>query len=166
MDKQELISKIRREAEEWEQFLGEVGEEHMQEPGATDDWTFKDVVAHLSTWHERSLALLEAVACDQTPSAFWFGGWDDGDYEIVDKTNSWIYEKNRNRSLSDVLDESRQQFQRMEKAVRELPDSKLFDANQYAWIEGIPLARLISFGHFHEEHEATLRHWINRVHTT
>jgi hypothetical protein len=166
MDKQELLNKIQREAEEWEKFLGEVGEEQMEQPGATGDWSFKDVVAHLSTWHERSLALLEAAVCNQAPSAFWHGGWDEDDDETVDKTNGWIYEKNRNRPLSDVLEESRQQFRRMENVVKELPDSKLFDANLYEWTEGYPLARLIGFGHFHEEHEPTLRRWLNKVHAT
>lgn len=160
MNKQELLGKIQREAQVWENFLDEVGEARMEEPGATGDWSFKDVVAHISTWRERSLARLEAAVRDQAPSAFWLAGWDEDSDEIVDKTNRWIYEKNRERPLADVLDESRQQFRRMEELVQALPESKLFDANQYAWMEGKALARVVSFGHFHEEHEPILRRWL------
>src|SRR5690606_9744492 len=135
MDKQGLIEKIQHEAAEWDKFLGGVGEERMEQPGAAGGWTFRDVVAHLATWHERSLAWLEAAAHNNTPSPFWFAGWDEDDDKVVERTNAWIFQKNRTRSLSDVLDESRQQFQRMEKLVRELPESKLFDANQYEWME-------------------------------
>jgi hypothetical protein len=78
MDKQGILDKIKRESEVWEKFLGEVGEERMEQPGATGDWTFKDVVAHLSAWRAAGISKLEAVKRDQTPaSTFWPAGWDE-----------------------------------------------------------------------------------------
>lgn len=163
MDKQELLNTIQREADVWEAFLDEVGEERMEQPGATGDWSFKDVVAHISTWRARTLERLEAAARDETPSRFWPTDWDEDDDEDLEKINRWIYEKNQDRPLPDVLNESRQQFRRMEEMVRVLPESKLFDTQYFEWMEGRPLADVIgaSFGHFHEEHEPVLRRWLS-----
>jgi hypothetical protein len=161
MDKQELLDTIQRESTAWERFLDEVGEPTMEQPGATGDWSFKDVVAHISAWRARTLQRLEAARNDQTPSAqFWPAGWDEENDADTEKINHWIYEENCDRSLSEVLNESRQQFRRMRELVRSLPEDKLLEPDRFDWMEGKPLAALVSFDHFHEEHEPALRQWL------
>jgi len=161
MQKQELLDTIQHEAQEWEHFLDEVGEGRMEQPGATGEWTFKDVVAHLSAWRSRSLSYLEAVRNDQTPSSqFWPAGWDEEDEEELEKINQWIYEENHDRSLHDILNESRQQFRHMRELMRAIPEDKLFDPNRFDWLDGGTLADLVKFNHFHKEHEPELRSWL------
>jgi len=161
MNKQELLAIVEKEAEEWEMFLGEVGDERMEQPGAAEEWSFKDVVAHLSTWRGNSLARLRAARQDQTPSSqFWPAGWDEENDKDLEKINEWIYKENCDRSLRDVLNESRQQYRYMRELVRTLSNEDLFDPNRFAWMEGKPLAALIDFRHFHEEHEPALRQWL------
>jgi len=161
MNKQELLENVEREAELWEMFLGEVGEERMGMPGAAGEWTFKDVVAHLSTWRSNTLARLRAARQDQTPSTqFWPAGWDEENDEDLEQINEWIYKENCDRSLRDVLNESRQQFRYLRELVRTLSDEALFDPDRFAWMEGKPLASLVSFEHFHKEHEPALRQWV------
>jgi len=161
MDKQNLLDTIQRESKQWETFLSEVGEGRMEAPGATGEWSFKDVVAHISAWRSRTLARLRAARQDQTPSSqFWPAGWDEDNDEDIEKINQWIYEENCDRSLRDVLDESRQQFNYMRELVRALSDEELFDANRFDWMDGKALASLINFSHFHEEHEPVLRYWL------
>jgi len=161
MNKQELLERVEREAELWEMFLGEIGEEYMQQPGVAGEWSFKDVVAHLSTWRGNTLARLRAARQDQTPSTqFWPAGWDEEDDEDLEKINGWIYKENCDRSLRDVLNESRQQFRYLRELVRTLSEETLFDPDRFAWMEGKPLASLVSFEHFHQEHEPALRQWL------
>lgn len=161
MNKQKLLGTIESEAELWELFLNEVGEERMEQPGATGDWSFKDVVAHISTWRANTLTRLRAARQDQTPSEqFWPAGWDKDNDEDIEKINEWIYKENCDRSLTDVLNESRQQFRSLREVVRTLSEDELFDPDRFAWMDGEPLASLVSFGHFHEEHEAALRQWL------
>jgi len=159
VDKQGLLDTIQRESDQWEAFLGEVGEARMERPGATGEWTFKDVVAHLSAWRARTLDQLQAARQEKTPaSQFWPAGWDEE--EDLEKINGWIYEENHDRTLGDVLSESRQQFRHMRELVRTLPERDLFTPARYDWMDGRPLANLIEFGHFHEEHEPVLRNWL------
>jgi hypothetical protein len=62
------LERIERERAIWEQLLAEIGESRMLQPGATGDWTFKDVVAHLSGWRTRTLAKLEAAQQNRAPA--------------------------------------------------------------------------------------------------
>jgi hypothetical protein len=47
-NKSALLEQIERERIFWEQLQAEIGEQRMLVPGATGEWTFKDVVAHLN----------------------------------------------------------------------------------------------------------------------
>ncbi len=158
-----LLERIERERLIWEQWLAEITENRMLQPGATGDWSFKDVVAHLSGWRTRTLARLDAAQHNREPAP---PPWpahlsEDADLEQI---NDWIYTANRYRPLQEVLDEYRQSFQRMRDAVAALPDRDLTEPNRYPWMDGQSLATVIedSFGHFHEEHEPTLRSWLDQ----
>lgn len=165
MKKQELLDTIQHESQQWDSFLHQVGDQagegRMAQPGATGEWSFKDVVAHLSAWRSRTLAHLQAARFEQTPSSqFWPAGWDEDDEEDLEQINHWIYEENCDRSLHDVLNESRQQFRHMRELVRAIPEEDLFDPQRFDWMDGKPLATLVGFNHFHEEHEPILRAWL------
>jgi len=161
MQKQYLLDTIQHEADDWESFLNEVGEWRMEEPGATGEWSFKDVVAHLSAWRSRTLSYMQAARNDQTPSSqFWPAGWDEENDEDLERINHWIYEENCDRSLRDVLNESRQQFRHMRELVRAIPEEELFDPNRFDWLDRRSVADLVEFSHFHKEHEPALRSWL------
>jgi len=161
MEKQELLDAIQHESDAWENFLNEVGEWRMKQPGATGEWSFKDVVAHLSAWRSRTLAYLQAARNGQTPSSqFWPAGWDEENDDDLERINHWIYEENCDRTLRDVLNESHQQFRHMRELVRGIPEEELFDPNRFDWLDGRSLADLVEFRHFHVEHEPTLRSWL------
>jgi hypothetical protein len=162
--KQELLEQIERERAFWEGLVAEVGEERMLEPGATGDWTFKDVVAHLNGWRSKTLARLDAARQGKTPAAPpWPAELSEED--DVDEINAWIQQANRDRSLQQVLGEYQRSFQHMRDAVTALSERDLTEAGRYAWLEGEPLASVItaSFGHLHEEHEPVLRAWLDQA---
>src|SRR6188472_427446 len=48
----ELLARLDLEEVEWKALLAEFGEDRMEIPGVTDDWTFKDVAAHLNGWRQ------------------------------------------------------------------------------------------------------------------
>lgn len=155
-----LLAQIDEERAWWEGLLAEVGEQRMLQPGVSGDWTFKDVVAHLSAWQGGTIARLEAATRDETPAPPPWPETDD-----VDQINDWIYERNKDRDLADVLAESRTQWQRVYDLTAALPERDLFDPNRFAWTEGEPLGPSNvggSFEHFHEEHEPVIREWLSR----
>ncbi len=159
--KAQLLQTIDDEKAIWEALLAEVGERRMETPGAMGDWTFKDVVAHLSGWRKRSVARLTAAATD-TPLLPMAWVADLPDTADDDAINEWIYTQNRDRPLAEVLAESRLQFAQLRELVAALPEDALTDPARYPWLEGAPLGAIVgwSFGHLHEEHDPTLRAWL------
>lgn len=164
--KDDLLAAIERERAGWEALLAEVGEDRMEQPGAAGDWTFKDVVAHLSGWRERTLARFAAARPGEEPAPPpWPAEFDEETDEGLERINGWMYERNKDRSLADVLAESRQQFRQMGEVVAALPEPDLMEPGRFPWMwtEDRPLgpANLSSsFGHLHEEHEPAIRAWL------
>jgi len=161
--KSDLLAQIERERVLWEQLVAEVVEYRMLEPGATGEWTFKDVVAHLNGWRSKTLARLDAARDGNAPAAPpWPAHLSEED--DVKEINAWIYEANRNRPLHEILDEYHRSFSHMRDVVSALSERELTEPGRYDWMESAPLAAVItaSFGHLHEEHEPALRAWLNR----
>ena len=108
-DKPELMSAIERE---WK-LLMNVAEKLTDKQMTTPDeggWSPKDNLAHLSEW----MKVLMGVHLDRRPSHEVLGvsedvtkGWD---MEII---NPVLFERNRNRSRQDVLDELKQVYKQL-----------------------------------------------------
>ena len=163
--KSALLEQIEREREFWDGLVAEVGEERMLQPGATGDWSFKDVVVHLNGWRAKTLARLEAARQGKTPAAPpWPANLSEDNDDDIDEINNWIQQAGRDRSLQQVLDEYQRSFQQFHDAVTALSERDLFEPGRYSWLKDYPLAAVItdSFGHLHEEHEPVLRAWLGR----
>jgi hypothetical protein len=161
----ELLEQIERERRIWEQLLAEAEEARMTEPGVMGDWSFKDVVAHLSGWRVLTLARLEAAQHgrepEPPPGPAHLDEDDEGD---LDQINDWIYRASQDRPLQDVLAEYSRSFERMRAAVAGLSDQALSEPGHYPWLDGYPLEAVLhgTFGHFHDDHEPGLREWLRR----
>lgn len=166
MSKAALLDQIERERLVWEQLLAAVGEERMEQPGLSGDWSFKDVVAHLNGWRVRTLARLDAARAGAEPAPPpWPADLDEDSEAGLAAINAWIERTGRQRTLQEVLDESRRAFDRMHDAVLALSDEELSDPSRFPWMGDEPVGAVIrsSFGHFHDEHEADLNAWLDRV---
>jgi hypothetical protein len=165
ISKQQLLAEMQSEQAAWLALLDEIGEENMTQPEAASGWSIKDIVAHITGWRRRTLLRFRAAldpTVDITP--YWPAELDE-DNE-VDEINAWIYKANRDRPLSDVLNESREIFQQLVAAVSALSDEQLNDPQRFPWLEGERLTGAFLFGHFHEEHESDMRAWLARVKQT
>lgn len=155
-----VLEEIDAEKAQWEALVAEVGEQRMDQTGVVGDWTFKDVVAHLSVWRRRSLDRLQAASqSESSPAPPWPIA-----LETDDEINDWIYETNRDRSGNDVLRESLEQFDRLRDIVQSFPEGDLAEPMRFEWMEGQSLGSAILdgsyFGHLHEEHEPDIRKWL------
>lgn len=159
-----LLNAIEAERLGWEALVAEIGEERMTQPGANQDWSFRDTAAHLNAWREQTLARLEAAARDQPPPPPpWPADLDEDSDEGTDRINAWFAERDRNRPLADVLGTTREQFRRLRQAVEALPERDLLEPGRYPWLAGEPLGPAVlggSFGHFHDDHEPAIRAWL------
>ncbi|HUY78877.1 MAG TPA: ClbS/DfsB family four-helix bundle protein [Ktedonobacterales bacterium] len=157
--KAQLLTDLNNEQVQWEALLAEIGEAHMTQPGVAGEWSIKDIVAHLTGWRSRSVARFQAaLRHEPTPAPAWPAQLQDDD-----EINAWIYAANRDRSLANVLAESRTVYQQLADALNAFPEAELQDPKRFEWLDGETWNGAAFFGHFHEEHEADMRAWLDRI---
>jgi hypothetical protein len=93
-----------------------------------DEWTRKDVVAHLEAWERRVVELFERLRRGELPQ-------DSGD---TDQLNALLHAADRFRSLEDVIAGETNAWQRLIAMVESATDDELFDPEHFAWTEGDP----------------------------
>lgn len=158
MTKKALLADLAQEQEHWEALLAQIGEARMELPGVGGEWSVKDIVAHLTGWRQRTVVRLQAwQRGEEAPPPPW-----PPELLTDDAVNTWIYATNHDRSLQDVLAESRQVFEALVDTIVALPESHLLDPVRFGfdWTEGEPMTAAALFGHFHEEHEPDMRTWL------
>ena len=162
MSKAELLRDLDNEYKRFEALLGDIGEGRMDQPGFAGHWSIKDIVAHITSWRRRTVQRFQAVARgeDAPPPP------SPADLKADDSINAWLYERERGKSVRDVLDDSRQVFQQMRAAIDALPEPTLQDPGSFPWLEGQPLTAAVLFSHFHDEHEAGMRAWLAHQETS
>lgn len=116
-NKSELMSAIERE---WNLLMDVVAKLDETKMTATDEggWSPKDNLAHISEW----MNALMGHHLDRRPAHEVFGvpeeATRDWDMEVI---NPVLFERNRNRSTQDVLDESRRVYANLVRKLEATP---------------------------------------------
>jgi hypothetical protein len=152
--KAKLLQQIETERAYWNDLVGEVGEDRMEQPGPMGAWTFKDLTAHITGWRNRTIDRIEAGP-GSDPAPAWPNQLTEDD-----EINDWIYVRNRNRPLQRVLADADLSFKRLAAAVRALPEEDLTTPGRFSWLDGAALVHTDFFGHLHAEHEPSIRAWL------
>jgi hypothetical protein len=159
MNKVRLLAELQAEQAGWEALLRDIGEPHMTQPEVAADWSIKDIVAHLTGWRHRTVARLQAaLRGEPAPPPPW-----PANLPTDDAINAWIYEANRDLPLADVLHDARDTFDQLLAAVAAFPDEAPLDPTRWGWPADQEVSGAAFFSHFHEEHEADMRAWLERV---
>ncbi len=164
-DKAQIITQLRDEFDRWETLLSGLSEEQITIPHLPANLSIKDVIAHLWTWQQRSIARMDAALHDREPE---FPGWPAGlnpeAEEDLDRVNAWIHETNREKPWSRVHEDWRAGFLRLIELADAAPETVLLAPGKYAWLDGAPLAIVLtsSYAHHHEEHLEPLREWLRQ----
>ena len=109
---------LRAEEDAWgeiHELLHQLTPEQASEPGFIDNWTAKDLLAHLSCWHAEAATVLCQLRLGT------FAGWD----EDVEETNRRFYEATRDLSYDDVVAQLHAARFRMLEEMDRLPEDKL-----------------------------------------
>jgi hypothetical protein len=154
-----VVAHINEEQAAWRALVAQVGEDRMREPGPMGDWSFKDLAAHLLGWREWTIARLEAASASGGPQPRepWPDGMDD-----PDGINDWIQEQSADRSVPDVLQAIDRSYDRLAAALGALPEATLADPAAMPWLDGTAAADTDWVSHLHEEHEPSIRDWLQR----
>jgi hypothetical protein len=122
MDKAEFLRKVGEDWAAWEAALAGMDEAALVRPGFCDEWSAKDVMAHIA-WYEREMiGLIEAQALAGSEA------WD----LPLDERNEGIYQANRGRSLEAVREEAAEVHAQLVQALETLSDEDLNDPARFA----------------------------------
>lgn len=157
-----LIEAVRKLRDDINSVIDEVGPERMEQPGSFGIWTFKDLIAHLTSWRQLTVERLEAGLEDRTPNLPWPENLEEG--HDVDEINRLFYESHRNKPVAEVLRDSEATFDDAERLLSEIPEADLFTVGRYAWLPGYALGPGVISGtcaHFYVDHEPDIRAWLN-----
>jgi len=95
-----------------------------------DEWTRKDVLAHIEAWERRVVDLLERLRTGEALA----------EQVATDELNARFHAADKDRSLADVRSGERAAYERMLAAIDGAADEELFDGSHFAWTDGDRLA--------------------------
>jgi len=152
-DKQTVLRLAKHVYQGWQDRLSSLSSAQIHASLLPTRWTTKDVVAHLWSWQQRSIARLEAGQAGRKPQfPAWPAGLDPNAHD-VQRLNDWLYEQNRLRPWQQVHADWQAGFQRLLALGEAIPQPDLETPGRYAWLPGHSLAYIIfaSCDH-HQEH--------------
>jgi len=106
-----------------------VPDERLLEP-AMDDWTGKDLLAHMAWWHDHSARVIEGRRAGRQP------------YDVNDPANSTdaLNERTHREHLDDPPELTRrafdESFNRLLAALEPVTDEELFADDRWPWLDG------------------------------
>ncbi|MBI5035526.1 MAG: ClbS/DfsB family four-helix bundle protein [Chloroflexi bacterium] len=165
MTKSKLIEEMETARAEWEKVLDLVGEAQMTLAVLHGNWTVKDTIGHVAYYERWLQSWLEAAARGQVTVA------SHRDVLDVDQRNALIWVENKDRTLKEILEESRVVFDRLVQLVKILPEADLLDPYVVAryvtpfWGKAQPLWQCIagdSYEHY-REHTENIQRWLEQV---
>lgn len=119
----------------------------MLEPGVTEDWSVRDLIAHVSVWEEETMKLLPILLDGGTTPKY------STEYGGVDAFNAVKTEEKQILSLSEVQTESQVVHRRLMDYLGSLPSDALI-TNERAKRR----LRLDTHGHY-PIHAEAIRQW-------
>ncbi len=155
LDKSALLAHIRASYDRFQARLAPLSETQLMAPGALGTWSIKDVLAHLTAWHELGAKEYQAVAQGRQPHIE-----PEGD---VDQDNARLIEPYCAQSLTQVQAAFLTAYQQVIAAVESLSEIDLFEAGRFPWRDGHALWEGIAYNTFahYDEHGPMLQSWID-----
>lgn len=142
--------------------IDQVGADAATEPDTFGFWSFKDLIAHLTGWRELTAIRLEAAKADVDPQAPWPDDLTEED--DVGQINQWLFEKDRDKSLEQVVRETNANFDRLERALNALSEEELFTPSMFHWMTwttaGVGPALIGASQEHQDEHMADVNAWL------
>lgn len=163
-NKHELINSLKTVFDSWEALLAGMSEEEITAQPRPGKWSVSEVITHLRSWQQISIARLEAALLNTDPNfPAWLSGADPFYAEDhVDKFNARIQEIHRSESWSTRHREWREGFLRFLELAEAVPDSIMFDSERYSWLRGHALAAVIEGAcEHHQDHLDRLHNALN-----
>ena len=161
--KDRTLADMRASWDETEAVLSTIPEERMLTVGVTDEWSVRDLLAHVAGYERYVSALIFGDLEGRKPTTQEFYGRDDDpmpeDDANDDTSNAWVVNHARTQPLDATLAEYRWAHDQMIKAVEACSDADLEDPSRFPSLNGKTFLSILPgqcMGH-HREHLPQLK---------
>jgi hypothetical protein len=101
----------------------------MESPGVIDNWSLKDVLAHLVEWEQKFIDWYHAGGRGEVPETPAPGySWRE-----LDQVNQQIFEKHHPRPVNEILVEFQVSYCQMVATIEKISEQELFETGVYQW---------------------------------
>lgn len=162
MNKAALIEALEAERQRCEELLEELSDDTLVQPGVIDDWSIKDLLAHITMWEAELVKLLWQAKQDRRPTTVHFQS------SSVDERNAKWHQQNKERPLEAVLNDYEGVRRQTIRRVKDLSEIDLTDPKRFPWLDDQPLWRWIAVDSYeHEaEHREQIQTWLKKAEQT
>jgi hypothetical protein len=151
VEKAQLIRTMQDAHERLAVTIAQIPDERLLDL-AMDDWTGKDLLAHLAAWHDHSARVIDSLRSGRRP-------YDENDpANATDAVNARTHQAHRDDRPEVVRSEFAASFARLVVALERVTDEELFADDHWSWLGGEPLAEMILWdtSRHYEAHRGSL----------
>jgi hypothetical protein len=145
-----LLTRMDARWQELQNSIEGLTDDQLAEPGTMDEWSVRDMLAHIMTWEEQALEHLPTIiAGGRPPKYVTYGG--------IDAFNAMMAEKKRDLSIHEVKRQMTDTHRRLVDFVRNAPTQQ-FSTDTRARRR----LRWDTYGHY-ALHAKAIREWRNET---
>ncbi len=158
MDKANLLDTMQTERAKLDGLLATLSAEQICQTALENEWSVKDVLAHISTWERMCVDWIQAGLRGERPDKPEKGyTWEE-----LDTFNEKTFLGNRERTLNDVQADSRLAYQQLLEQVQALSEDDITNPQRFPWTDGrglVPFIAANSYEHY-QEHFEQIHKWL------
>jgi hypothetical protein len=152
--KDHILAALREQFESCEELLERLTEGEVTVPRFDLDWAIKDVVAHLWSWQQISIARMEGGLYNREPRLpAWIVDSVEDWEEDADRVNALTFDTQHEKPWPEIHQNWKVGFLHFIQLGSAIPERDLLDGDKYPWLHGYSLAFILvaSYDH-HQEH--------------
>ena len=150
MNRQQVLKKIERAWTAFKESYAGLSDKQLLEPGVTEGWSVKDILAHVNSWEDETLKHLPSLLQGIRPPRYsaLYGG--------IDAYNKLMTENKRDLSLSEVMRQLDETHLRLIEYIQSAPEEQLISDTRFR-----RRLRLDTYSHY-PIHAQAIREWRER----
>jgi hypothetical protein len=150
VDRSQLLKRLDKAWEGFKASYAGLSDSELMLPGATGNWSVRDIIAHVTWWEEEALMHLPLILAGGKPPRYsvTYGG--------INAFNAQMTEQKKNLSLSEVLQQQADTHRRLIDYIQRAPEEQFTRETRFR-----RRLRLDTYSHY-PKHAEAIRKWRER----
>jgi hypothetical protein len=147
MDRSQLLKRLEKAWKELKASYAGLSDSEMMEPGVTNTWSVRDIIAHVTWWEEEALAHLPLILAGGNPPRYsvTYGG--------IDAFNALMTEQKKGLSFSEVCRQRDDTHRRLIDFIQSVAEDQFIRETRFR-----RRLRLDTYSHY-KMHAEAIRSW-------